>query len=91
MSTDARGYVNARDNASSYSAVRDALRERDELRDTLEDAREALSRWEDAHELEYRVAFAQGEQATMNGLDAEWNELENDVEAASSALEAWSL
>lgn len=57
-----------------------------DARDALEDAQEALGRWESAHELEYRMLFAQGERAELNRLDAEWNVLEDEREAAAATL-----
>lgn len=91
MSTDARGYVNARDQRDTYRRMVEDLRERDELRERLDQAQEALGRWEAEHELEYKRLFWLGEQGELNALDAEWNELVRDRDLARDALAEWSL
>ena len=89
--SDARGYVNARDNASTYRAMVESLELRDDLAHALDEAESALADWETQHETEYRQLFAQGEMAELNRLDAEWNVLEDDAAAAREAFGAWVL
>ena len=91
VSMDARGYINARDNAGAYRSVLEDLEARELLRNELDAAEEALGRWETEHEHEYKRLFWLGEQAALNALDAEWNALSAEVEATRDALRGWSL
>ena len=91
MSTDARGYVNARDNLSAYAQMREDLREREDLYRALADAQDALDEWEMRHEREYKHLFELGERGELNRLDAEWNVLVAERDAARELTDAWSL